>query len=168
MKGGLYVVVAMAALGLVSAACSRAPDEAQAAVTNQPADEVLLPIERYRTALASVSASQQALALKTATINEENWSAVASESLDEANRLQGSIEGLMEFDEAAGAAATLRLHVASMQRQLQHLSADNWHDELPDLLLLNESIHSDLDELMDLAAPPPEEMPSHDDHLGGA
>jgi hypothetical protein len=48
-----------------------------------------------------------------------------------------------------------------MQRQLQGLDADRWQAVLPDLLLLNESIQSDMDELMDLAAPAPDDMPAH-------
>lgn len=152
----------MAAASLVGVGCSRGPDEAEAVAASSSTEEALPPIERYRTVLASVTASQQQLSLKTAAFNEGNWSAVSSEALVQANQLQGSIEGLLEFDEAAAAASTLRLHVASLQRRLQHLSADNWQAVLPDLLLLNESIRSDMDELTDLAAVDPLEEPDHD------
>ena len=89
------------------------------------------------------------------------------QSLSEASALQGSIEGLREFEEAASAAATLRLHVAGMQRQLQRIDADNWQAVLPDLLLLNESIRSDMDELTDLAAAEPQKTRSHYHDLTG-
>ncbi len=98
---------------------------------------------------------------ETAKFNAGNWSSVAERSLSEANALQSRIEGLMAFEEAAPAAATLRLHVAGMRRQLQGIDAENWKTALVDLLLINESIQSDMDELMDLAAPAPDEMPAH-------
>lgn len=132
-----------------------------------PTEADLPPIERYRTALASVSAAQHALALETAMFAADNWSSVASRALEQASQLQDSIERLMEFDEAIPAAATLQSHVASMQRQLEGIDAANWQSVLSDLVLLNESIQSDMDELTDLAAPGPEEMPVHDhDHPG--
>lgn len=155
------------AASLVSAAllvggCSGNSDAPVLSAIEQSSDKDMPPIERYRATLASVTAAQQALALETARFNEENWSAVAEQSLSEADALQASIEGLMAFEEAVSAAATLRLHVAGMQRHLQGIDADNWQDVLPDLLLLNESIRSDMDELTDLAATAPVEPPDHD------
>jgi hypothetical protein len=145
--------------------CTRSPEPQDAAVMDPSVDPEMPEIGRYRIALASVAASQQALALETAKINDANWSSVAKSSLGKANEFQASIERLMEFEEAVSAAAVLRLHVASMQRQLQGIDADNLQSVLPDLLLLNESIQSDMDELMDLAAPGPDDTPVHDhDH----
>ena len=122
-------------------------------VADQSGDPEVPEIERYRTVLATVTASQQALALETAGINDGNWSAVAERSLRHANELQARIERLMEFEEAVSAAAALKLHVASLQRQLRGIDAETWKGVLPDLLLTNESIQSDMDELTDLAAP---------------
>lgn len=144
------------------AGCSQEPGTGTQGAEDQAGHLEVPAIERYRTALAAVTASQQALALETARFNEENWRAVAKQSLSEADALQGSIKGLMEFEEAASAAATLQLHVAGMKRQLQDIDADTWQAVLPELLLLNESIRSDMDELNDLAAPEPAELPDHD------
>jgi hypothetical protein len=160
MKSACYPFALLIAATLLVQGCSKGP-EVPAPTVDQAADADVTEIERFRTALTAVMASQQALALETAKFNEANWSSVAERSLGEANALQSRIEGLMEFEEAAPAAATLRLHVAGLQRQLQGLDADRWQAVLPDLLLLNESIQSDMDELMDLAAPAPEDMPAH-------
>lgn len=158
------LVLAVTAVMLLEG-CPRSPDS-ETVTPAAEAERAELPvIERYRTAVELVTASQKALALETAGINDENWSSVAKSSLGKANELQASIESLMEFEEAVSAAAVLRLHVASMQRQLQGIDADNLQSVLPDLLLLNESIQSDMDELMDLAAPGPDDTPAHDhDH----
>ncbi|MEQ1580081.1 MAG: hypothetical protein ABL964_05785 [Steroidobacteraceae bacterium] len=151
----------MVAAALLLVGCSRSPETEPSQAANQSDVSSTPEIERYRTALESVAASQQVLALETAKINDGNWSSVARVSLEKANELQATIERLMEFDEAASEAAALRLHVASLQRHLQGIDADSFRSALPDLLLLNESIQSDMDELLDLAAPAPDEMPAH-------
>jgi hypothetical protein len=162
MKFPRCLAASLIAVAALLAGCSQDPEARTLGAEGQAGHREAPPIERYRTALAAVTAAQQALALETARFNEENWSAVAKQSLSEANVLQGTIAGLMAFEEAASAAATLRSHVAGMQRQLQGIDAHNWHAILPDLLLLNESIRSDMDELTDLAASGPFDAPDHD------
>lgn len=157
-----HLAVSLLAAALLFGGCSRDSDDPATDANGAQSDEETPAIERYRNALAAVTVSQQALAMTTAGFNAESWSTVAKQSLSEANTLQGRIEGLMTFDEAASAAAALRLHVAGMQRQLQGIDADNWQAVLPELLLLNESIRSDMDELTDLAATEPIEEPDHD------
>lgn len=157
-----WIAVALVVSASLLAGCSQDPKARPVGEEEQAEGRAVPPIERYRAALAAVTAAQQALALETARFNEENWSAVAEQSLSEADALQATIEGLMAFEEATSAAATLRSHVAGMQRHLQGIDADNWQDVLPDLLLLNESIRSDMDELTDLAASPPAEPLDHD------
>ncbi len=167
MSRACCLAVPLVAAVLLLSGCSGSPDAPAARMTGQPSDSELPAIERYRSALTGITESQQALALETAQFNDEDWSGVAQRSLAHANELQGRIERLMEFDEAVPAAATLRQHVASLQRQLQAIDAENWKSALPDLLLMNESIQSDVDELTDLAAPGPDEMPVHDHDLAG-
>lgn len=165
MKVSRRLASVLVAATLALAGCSRSQEAKVNSLEGYSSEEDVSPIERYRAALESVTASQHLLALETASFAEDNWSSVASRSLEQANHLQGSIDGLMEFDEAKAAAATLRLHVAKMQRQLQRIDAFNWQSLLPDLLLLNESIQSDMDELADLAAPVPDELPVHNHDL---
>ncbi len=167
MKMTRYLAASLIAVTSLLAGCSQEPEAKTPGAGGQAGRPEVPAIERYRTALAVVTASQQALALETARFSEENWPVVAKQSLSEASALQGSIEGLREFEEAASAAATLRLHVAGMQRQLQRIDADNWQAVLPDLLLLNESIRSDMDELTDLAAAEPQKTRSHYHDLTG-
>lgn len=162
MKLDHCVAASLIAAASLLAGCSQQPEARTPGAGEQAGQLEIPPIERYRAALATVTASQRALALETARFDEENWSAVAKQSLNVANALLDRIDGLMEFEEAASAAATLRTHVAGMQRQLRGLDADNWQAVLPDLLLLNESIRSDMDELADLAAPEPSDDPDHD------
>ena len=169
MKPSLFLVVSVSVVAatLQVEGCSQG-SETPATTVDHAAEAGIPQIERFRTALAAVTAAQQSLALETAKLNEANWSSVVERSLGEANALQSRIEGLMEFDEAVPAAATLRMHVAGLQRQLQGMDAERWKAVLPDLLLLNESIQSDMDELLDLAAPEPDHMPAHVHDLPGA
>ncbi len=160
MQSTSCLVASLMAAMLLVEGCSRGP-EAPPTTVDQTTEADVPEIERFRSVLAGVTAAQQSLALETAKFNAGNWSSVAERSLSEANALQSRIEGLMAFEEAAPAAATLRLHVAGMRRQLQGIDAENWKTALVDLLLINESIQSDMDELMDLAAPAPDEMPAH-------
>jgi hypothetical protein len=168
MNSACCLAAVLVASTLLLEGCSRSPEPQDAAAADQADDPEAPEIERYRTVLEAVAASQQALALETARINDGNWSAVAERSLRHANELQTRIERLMEFEEAVSAAAALKLHVASLQRQLRGIDAETWQGVLPDLLLTNESIQSDMDELTDLAAPVTSDSPVYDHDLAGA
>lgn len=158
------VAIAIAAVCLLNG-CTRSPDVPVVQETVQSGNSEIPAIERYRAALTGVSASRQALALEMSRFSDEDWSGVAKRSLDHANELQDRTQRLMDFDEAASAAETLRSHVTSLQRQLKGIDAERWQSTLPDLLLTNEAIQSAVDELTDLAAPGPDDMPVHDhDH----
>lgn len=165
MKGvSLVIAIAVAAACLLSG-CTRSPDVPVVQETARSGNSEIPAIERYREALAGVTAARQALALEISRFSDDDWSGVAKRSLDHANELQDRIKMLMEFDEAASAAETLRLHVTSLHRQLKGIDAEHWQSTLPDLLLTNEAIQSAVDELTDLAAPGPDDMPVHDhDH----
>ncbi len=162
MKRACHRFAVIVTSALLLAGCSRNTEAPIVAAADRSGESEIPEIERYRTALESVAVSQQALALETAQLNDGNWSSVAKGSLGKANELQAKIERLLEFDEAASAAAALRLHVASLQRHLQGIDAETWQAVLPDLLLTNESIQSDMDELTDLAASESFDVPDHD------